>query len=148
MGKGFPQIEISHARELVETDSPEKNLFLSILYTYKEDIDAFFMFVATCKRRQMDFDARSITKIKRNNYFVENLTTVLNLVNSNFKTNPNLKRGNLHCELICDLAGIDYEMFHDRIYLYVKKRAKEHDFDVEELLFNYKRRKILHAGNI
>lgn len=144
----MPQIENSHAYSLLQTTSPERNFFLSILQTYVEDIDSFFIFVENCKKNNEKFDARSITKLKKNNYFVENLTTILNLVNTTYKTHPQLRRGNLHCELICDMAGIDYIMFHGRIHDYVKRKALEYDFDVENLLINYKTFRVLHGGNI
>lgn len=144
----MPQIEASHAHSLLQTTSPERNFFLSILQTYVEDIDSFFVFVENCKKNNEQFDARSITKMKRNNYFVENLTTILNLVNTNYKTNPTLKRGNLHCELICDMAGIDYRMFQGRIHDYVKEKAKKYNFNIDNLLINYKNLKVLHGGNI
>jgi len=138
MAKSFPQMESSHVIELSQTNSPERHLFISILQTYVEDVDAFFLFVNKCKTKNELFDAKSISKIKRNNYFVENLTTVLNLVNTNYKTNPQLLYGNLHCEMICDFAGIDYTMFRERLHDYVKNKAKEFEMNIEDLLISYK----------
>jgi len=133
----MPQIEVSYIESLTHQTSPERNLYLSILNTYIEDIDSFFLFVKNCKKKNKLFDAKSIAKIKRNNYSIENLTLVINLINTSYKNNPGLKPGCLHCELICDLAGIDYFSFRNRAYKYIQKRADENNYDVEDLLINF-----------